>query len=372
MFGAKNGWERPNWFAKSKDESGYGYSFGRQNWFSAQAREHRACRENVAVFDQTGFSKIIIKGPDALNILQWLCGAEIDVPMGKAVYTGMFNARGCFESDLTIIRTGPQEFYIVTGSSQTWRDMDWIRRNMRPTDRAELVDVTEAFSVISVMGPNARKLLQKITEANLSNDAFPFGTSQLISIGQFTARAVRLTYVGELGWELHTPASQAHSLYNEIMGAGKDLSVTNAGHYAINSLRLEKAYRAWGADISPDDTALEAGLGFAINWKKDFLGKEALLKQKQSGATRKLVTFVLQDPEPVLWGSEPILRDGKAVGYTTSGSYAHTLGAGIGMGYVKGDVAGRFEINVSGKLYPATPQLRAPYDPERKRILTSD
>lgn len=372
VFGVKNGWERPNWFAKSKDESSFGYSFGRQAWFSAQAREHRACRESVAVFDQTGFSKFIFKGPDALNILQWLCGAEMDVPIGKAIYTGMFNARGCFESDLTIIRSGAQEFYIVTGSSQTWRDQDWIRRNMRPTDRAELVDVTEAFSVISVMGPNARKLLQKITEANLSNDAFPFGTSQLISIGQFTARAVRLTYVGELGWELHVAASQARSLYNAIMAAGAELGVTDAGHYAINSLRLEKGYRAWGADISPDDTALEAGLGFAINWKKDFLGKDALLKQKQTGLTRKLVIFVLQDPEPVLWGSEPILRDGKAVGYTTSGSYAHTLGGGIGMGYVKGEVTGRFEINVSGKLYAATPHLRAPYDAERKRILTSD
>jgi 4-methylaminobutanoate oxidase (formaldehyde-forming) len=372
VFGQKNGWERPNWFAKNETENRFGYSFGRQNWFKAQAREHRACRENVAVFDQTGFSKFIFKGPDALNILQWLCGAEIDVPIGKAVYTGMFNARGCFESDLTIIRTGPQEFYIVTGSSQTWRDADWIRRNMRPTDRAELVDVTEAFSVISVMGPNARKLLQKASEANFSSEAFSFGTSQLISIAQSTARAVRLTYVGELGWELHVPASQARSVYNEIMTAGNELGITNAGHYAINSLRLEKGYRAWGADISPDDTALEAGLGFAINWKKDFLGKDALLKQKQSTLTRRLVTFVLQDPEPVLWGSEPILRDGKPVGYTTSGSYAHTLGAGIGMGYVKGEVTGRFEINVSGKLYPATPHLRAPYDPDRKRILTSD
>jgi 4-methylaminobutanoate oxidase (formaldehyde-forming) len=194
----------------------------------------------------------------------------------------------------------------------------------------------------------------------------------MISIGKATVRAVRITYVGELGWELHIPTSQTELVYDALLDAGSIFDIEHAGHYAINSLRLEKGYRAWGADISPDDTALEAGLGFAINWKKDFLGKDALLKQKQSGLTRKLVTFVLQDPEPVLWGSEPILRDGKPVGYTTSGSYAHTLGAGIGMGYVKGEVAGRFEINVSGKLYPATPHLRAPYDPERKRILTSD
>jgi sarcosine dehydrogenase len=226
--------------------------------------------------------------------------------------------------------------------------------------------------VISVMGPNARKLLQPLSDTNLSNDGFAFATSQIISIGEATTRAVRITYVGELGWEFHVPTSQAALLFNTIREAGQALGLMNAGHYAINSLRLEKAYRAWGADISPDDTALEAGLGFAINWKKDFLGRDALLKQKHAGLTRRLVTFVLQDPEPVLWGSEPILRDGKAVGYTTSGSYGHTLRAAVGMGYVKGAEAlegGRFEINVSGKLYPATPHLRGPFDPERRKIL---
>jgi len=232
--------------------------------------------------------------------------------------------------------------------------------------------VTEAFSVISVMGPNARKVLQPLTDANLANEAFPFATSQIISVGKATARAVRITYVGEVGWELHVPAGQAALVYDSIVEAGRPFGLVNAGHYAINSLRLEKGYRAWGADISPVDTALEAGLGFAINWKKDFLGKEALLKQKQAGLARQLVTFVLQDPEPVLWGSEPILRDGKAVGYTTSGSYGHTLGGAVGMGYVKGAEpiqSGRFEINVSGKLYAATPHLRSPFDPERRKIL---
>jgi heterotetrameric sarcosine oxidase gamma subunit len=372
-FGAKNGWERPNWFASSTNQKpNVEYSFSRQNWFENHAREHKACRENVVIFDQTGFSKFTFKGPDALAVLQWLCGAEMDVPIGKAVYTGMFNARGCFESDLTMVRTASDEFYIVTGTSQTWRDADWIRRNMRPGERAQLTDVTEGFSVISVMGPNARKLLQPLTDTNLSHEAFPFGTSQIISIGQATVRAVRITYVGELGWELHVPTSQAALLYDTIFEAGRPLGLVNAGHYAINSLRLEKAYRAWGADISPDDTALEAGLSFAINWEKDFLGKEALLKQKKSGLARRLVTFVLQNPEPVLWGSEPILRNGKPVGYTTSGSYGHTLGGAVGMGYVKGVESiesSHFEINVSGKLYAATPHLRSPIDPERRKIL---
>ncbi len=355
------------------------YSFGRQNWFDCHAREHRACRENVAVFDQTGFSKYLFKGSDALKVLQRLCGADMDVLPGKVVYTGMFNARGTFESDLTAIRLGAEEFYLVSSTSQTIRDLDWIHRNMRPAEHAELTDVTEAYSVISVMGPTSRALLHRVTEADLSNEAFPFGTAQNIEIGMAAVRAVRLTYVGELGWELHVATSQAALVYDSLMEAGRDLGVVNAGHYAINSLRLEKAFRAWGADISPDDTALEAGLGFAVSWEKSapFLGQDALFKQKQTGLKRQLVTFVLLDPSPVLWGSEPIYRNGDAVGYTTSGAYGQTLGAAVGMGYVKNTegvstkfiLDGSYEIGVSGRRYPATPYLRPPYDPERKKVL---
>jgi len=378
-FGSKSGWERPNWFAGSGASPKVDYSFGRQNWFERHGHEHRACRENVAVFDQTGFSKYLFKGPDALNVLQRLCGADLDVPPGKAVYTGLFNSRGTFESDLTVVRLRDDEFYLITGTSQTIRDLDWVRRNIQPAEHALLTDVTEAYSVISVMGPNSRVLLARVTDADLANEKFPFGTTQTIGIGMATVRAVRLTYVGELGWELHIPTSQAATVYESLMEAGRDLGVANAGHYAINSLRLEKAYRAWGADISPDDTALEAGLGFAVGWGKSaaFLGKDELLKQKQTGLKRRLVTFVLQDSGPVLWGSEPIYRNGVAVGYTTSGSYGHTLGAAVGMGYVKNAdgvspefvTTGTYEINVSGKRYPATPFLRSPYDPDRKKIL---
>jgi heterotetrameric sarcosine oxidase gamma subunit len=328
-FGSKNGWERPNWFAPRGVKPVVQYSFGRQNWFDRHAREHRACRESVAIFDQTGFSKFLLQGQHALNVLQRLCGADMDVPIGKAVYTGMFNARGTFESDITAIRVGRDEFYLISGTSQTVRDMDWIRRNVRAGEHAELTDVTEAHSVIGVMGPNSRVLLGRVTDADLSNQAFSFGTAQVMNIGMATVRAVRITYVGELGWELHVPVSQAVLVYESLLEAGKDYGVVNAGHYAINSLRLEKAYRAWGADISPDDTALEAGLGFAIGWKKGapFLGKDTLLAQKQAGLKRQLVAFVLQDSGPVLWGSEPIYRNGEAVGYTTSGSYGHSLGA---------------------------------------------
>jgi 4-methylaminobutanoate oxidase (formaldehyde-forming) len=378
-FGAKNGWERPNWFARDGMKQEVEYSFGRQNWFQCHAAEHRACRERVAVFDQTGFSKYVVKGDDAVTVLQRLCGNDVDAPVGRVVYTGMFNARGGFESDLTVVRTGLNEFYLVSGSAQTVRDIDWIHRNIGPNEHVEIVDVTGAWSVIGVMGPESRNLLSQLTDADLSNDAFPFATAKDISIGMATARALRITYVGELGWELHVPTEQAGLVYDAVVSAGNALGIRNAGHYAINSLRLEKAYRAWGADLSPDDTALEAGLGFAIAWKKPvpFIGCEALLKQKQAGVKRMLVTFVLQDPAPVLWGSEPIYHNGKAVGYTTSGSYAHSIGAAIGMGFVNHSEKvtqefireGEYEISVNGQRYKATPHLRAPYDPERKRIL---
>jgi 4-methylaminobutanoate oxidase (formaldehyde-forming) len=353
------------------------YSFGRQNWFANHAAEHRAARENVAVFDQTGFSKFVFKGDDVVSVLQRLCGNNVDVPIGQAVYTGLFNERGGFESDLTVIRTSAREYFIVTGSSQTVRDFDWITRNLRSDERAELVDVTNAYSILGVMGPNSRALLSRVTDADLSNAAFPFLSSRVISVGHATVRAVRITYVGELGWELHMPMDQAALVYDTLMAAGKDLGVTNAGHYAINSLRLEKGYRAWGAELSPDDTPLEAGLGFAIDWNKPFLGREALLAQKQAGVKRRLVIFVLEDAEPVLWSSEPIYRDGKPVGYTTSGSYGHTVGGAIAMGYVNNAAGvkpefvqtGRFEINFSGRRYAATASLRPLYDPERRKIL---
>jgi glycine cleavage system aminomethyltransferase T len=378
-FGAKNGWERPNWFARGGMKPVVEYSFGRQNWFDCHAAEHRACREKVAVFDQTGFSKLLIKGSDVVSVLQRLCGNDVDMLVGRIIYTGMFNQQGGFESDLTIVRTGLFEFYLITGTAQTIRDLDWINRHIRPDEHAEIIDVTSGWSVIGLMGPQSRALLSRLTDADLSNAAFPFATAQNIALAQASVRSLRITYVGELGWELHVPTEQATLVYDALMEAGQEFGIANAGHYAINSLRLEKGYRAWGADISPDDTALEAGLGFALAWNKSipFIGREGLLKQKQTGVKRQLVIFTLKDPEPMLWGGEPIHRDGKTVGYTTSGSYAHSLGAAIAMGYVNHSEgvnaefikAGNYEISINGRRYAAMPHLRAPYDPERARIL---
>jgi sarcosine dehydrogenase len=376
-FGAKNGWERPNWFARNGTRPAIEYSFGRQNWFECHTAEHRAARENVAVFDQTGFSKFLLKGRDCVTLLQRLCGNNVDVPAGRAVYTGMFNARGGFESDLTVIRLAANEYYMITGTSQTTRDFDWIKRNIEATQQVELKNVTNDYSVISVMGPNSRRLLSGATDADLSNSAFPFLTAKNIQFGNATVRAVRITYVGELGCELHVPVEQASIVYEKLMAAGMELGVIDAGHYAINSLRLEKGYRAWGAELSTDDSPLEAGLGFAIDWSKPFLGREALLEQKGQPLKRQLVIFVLENPGPMLWGSEPIYRDGQPAGYTTSGSYGHTVGGAIAMGYVNNPAgvnadfikSGQYEINVSGERFSARAYLRAPYDPERKRIL---
>jgi glycine cleavage system aminomethyltransferase T len=355
------------------------YSFGRQNWFENHAAEHRAARERVAIFDQTGFAKLTLKVRDALPVLQRLCGNDVDVAPGRLVYTGMFNERGGTESDLTILRLAEDEYFLVTGTAQGGRDADWIQRNIAPGQDAVLSDVTGAYGVLGVMGPDARVLLGRVSDADLTTGAFPFGTAQSIAVGRATARALRITYVGELGWELHVPVEQMGLAYEALMDAGRELGVANAGHYAINSLRLEKGYRAWGAELSPEDTPLEAGLGFVVAWDKKggFIGRDALLRQKEKGLTRQLLIFVLEDPEPVLWGSEPILMDGRAVGYTTSGSYGFTVGGGIAMGYVK-DAAGihrerlaaaRFEINVSGQRVPARAHFRCPYDPDRKRIL---
>jgi 4-methylaminobutanoate oxidase (formaldehyde-forming) len=373
----KNGWERPNWFGREGTKPIVEYSFGRQNWFDYHAAEHRAARERVAIFDQTGFSKYTFKGRDTVMVLQRLCGNNVDVPIGKTVYTGMFNERGGFESDLTLVRLAADEFYIISGTAQTWRDLDWIRRNIRRDEHAEVIDVTGAFGVLGVMGPNARKLLNRVTDADLSNEAFPFGTAREISVGQAMVRAIRITYVGELGWELHVPMEQLVLVYDNLTAAGSDLGVSNAGHYAINSLRLEKGYRAWGAELSPDDNPLEAGLSFAIAWDKFFIGREALLKAKSRELTRRLVIFVLKNPEPMLWGSEPIYCDGRAAGYTTSGSYGHTVGAAIAMGYVNGSggvnpeliKSSRFEIGVAGERCAAMACLSPPFDPKRTRVL---
>ncbi|MEI6342482.1 MAG: FAD-dependent oxidoreductase [Verrucomicrobiota bacterium] len=380
-FGTKGGWERPNWFAT--DAPGCAatpeasYSFGRQNWFPNHAREHNACRHHVALFDQSAFGKILVRGPEAAARLGHLCAQRIDVEPSRVVYTPMLNERGGYESDVTVLRLGRDEFLVVTGSAQVTRDLAWIRGHLSHGN-AEAFDVTAATAVIGVMGPRSRDLLHRASGKDLSSAAFPFGTFQSLDVGMATVRAVRITYVGELGWELHVPAEQAAQVFAALEAAGRDLGVVNAGHYAINSLRLEKGYRAFGAELSPDETPFEAGLGFAVSWDHEFLGKETLLAAREQPRRKLLVQFVLSVPDIPLWGGEVIFRDGVPCGYTTSGAYGHTVGGGVALGYVKNPgaavtpdwvLAGRYELLADGVRRPALAHLRTPYDPRRERIL---
>lgn len=378
-FGQKMGWERPNWFSSNSPSPDMDYTFERPAWLAYSAKEHLGCRERVALFDQSSFSKFELHGQDALRILQRLCAANLNVPIGKTVYTSMLNERGTFESDLTVIRAAVDSYYLVSGTAQRVRDFDWISRHIPRNASVRLRDVTEDSAVIGVMGPQSRALLQSLTSSPLDHERFPFATSRLMRIGDHELRAVRITYVGELGWELHMNTSEASDVYDFLWQAGQELGVTNAGHYAINSLRLEKGYLAWGTDISTDESPLQAGLGFVIDWNKscDFLGKDALRRQKQQPLQKRMFLFVAEDSSIMLWGNEPIFADDELVGYTTSAAYAHTLGSAIAAGYVRlrngqqpSDVLQiPFAIQVGERMARVRPYLRSPYDPQRQRIL---
>ncbi len=377
-FGAKMGWERANWFAPVGVRPETVYSFGRQNWFPYVAAEHRAAREAVAVFDQTSFSKFLLQGPDAEAALGRLCANDVAVEPGRIVYTGMLNDRGGFESDLTVTRLGADAYFIVTGSAQTTRDAHWITRNLPEGGRAAVTDVTGAWAVLGVMGPRARILLQRLTDADLGNEAFPFATSQEIHLGRALVRASRITYVGELGWELYVPMELAAAVYDALWEAGGDLEMRDAGYYAIDSLRMEKAYRAWGRELTTEDTPLEAGLSFAVRWDKPvpFIGREALLAQRAAPLTKRLVTFVLDDPAALPLGDESVWCEGRLVGSVTSAAFGHTLGRSVAMGWVRRpegvDAAfvggAAFEIEIAGDRFKGRGSLRAPYDPAALRV----
>jgi heterotetrameric sarcosine oxidase gamma subunit len=379
-FGQKMGIERPLYFAEDPALCTLQYAWERPPWFACSAAEHRACREGVALFDQGSFAKYRVEGSGALAVLQRICANDVDVAPGKAVYTAMLNTRGTFESDLTVARLAQDAFYVVTSSGQAARDADWIRQHVPRGAHMTVSDVTAGHAVLSVMGPASRALLADLTSAPLDNEAFPFGAAREMDVGAARVLAMRVTYMGELGWELHVNADQAALLYDTLHAAGRARGLRNAGHYAINSLRLEKAYRAWGSDISTDEDPIEAGLGFAVAWEKPggFIGREALLCKRAAVPRKRLASFVLEDGAPLLWGSEPIFRNGALVGYTTSAAYGHTLGASVAMGYVKlpggatreAVLEGRYEILLDGVRQPARVLLNAPYDPARKKILS--
>lgn len=381
-FGSRMGWERPNVFAPQGVEPMIEYGWGKPNWLPWSAQEQRATRTAVTVFDQTSFSKFLLIGADAERALQWLCTADVAVPVGRAVYTGLLNQRGTYESDVTVTRTGEEEFLIVSSAATTERDRDHLRRTIAgrfPDARATLIDVTSAFAVLAVMGPRSRELLSRLTDADLGNAAFPFGSSQEITVGYSTVRATRITYVGELGWELYVPTEFAVGVYADLLAAGADLGVRRAGYYAIESLRLEKGYRAFGRELTPDRNPVEAGLLFACKLRTDipFLGREAVEKARADGVRRRLVGFRVADPEPMLWGGELIVADGRAAGQVTSAAWGDTAGSCVGLAYVwspDGDLVtpdlirgSDYQVDVGGHRYPVEVTLKPLYDPDNER-----
>ncbi len=378
-FGEKLGWERPNWFAATeRGESPHDvYSYERQNWFDAVGREHRAAREAAVLIDQTSFAKFALKGPDALPALNWICSNNVDKPVGSLTYTQMLDDSGGIQCDLTVCRVANDEFYIVTGTGFATHDFDWIQRSIPEGMNAQLFDITSANTVLSLMGPQSRDILRTVTSADVTAESFAFGTQRIIGIAGCLVRALRVTYVGELGWELHLPVEYATTVYDALMSSGAAHGLTNAGYRAIESCRLEKGYRAWGSDIGPDHSPIEAGLGWAVKLRSEiaFRGRDAVAMQRRDGIRKMLAGFTC-DPAVVLLGRETIYRDGQRVGWLTSGGYGYTISRSIGYGYVRNPegvtadyvTGGSYELEVAGDRVPAVVSLQPFYDPSNARV----
>jgi glycine cleavage system aminomethyltransferase T/glycine/D-amino acid oxidase-like deaminating enzyme len=372
------GWERPNWYAPEGVEAKYEYSYGRQNWFEHSAAEHKAVRENVAVFDQSSFAKFRLEGADALRVINQVSANNMDVKVGRLVYTQWLNERGGIEADLTVTRLAEDTFLVVSAAETETRDFHWLKSHIPDGANCVLTNVSSGMGVISLMGPRSRELLQSLTPADMSHKAFPFATSQEIELGYAIVRASRITFVGELGWELYIPTEFMLGVYDEIVAAGAAFDLAHAGYHALNSLRMEKGYRHWSHDITDEDSPLEAGLDFTVKFDKPggFIGKDELLKQREAGLRRRLVQFRLKDPEPLLYHNEPIWCDDKIVGHITSGAYGHTLGGCVGLGYVHTEpsasddniLGGSYEIEVATERFAAEASLSPMYDPGNQKI----
>lgn len=378
VFGSKLGWERPNWFAPDGAEARDIPSMGRQNWFDAVGDEHRHVREKVGVFDQSSFAKYEISGADALSALSLICANDVTKPVGRLTYTQLLNSRGGIEADLTVARIAEDRFYIVTGTGFRTHDLAWIREHVPAGADVHITDITEDYGTLSMMGPHARDVLEKVTTEDVSNAAFPFGHIREIGIAGAVVRALRVTYVGELGWELHIPIDAIGEVFDVLMEAGQTWGIRPIGYRALESLRLEKGYRAWGSDITPNDTPFEAGLGWAVKLRKntDFIGRRALETAQSGPRAKQLMGFTVDDPDVVLSGRETILRNGEPVGYLTSGGYGYTIGKSIGYGYVRNAdgvdrdylSSGVYELVVASERTPAQIQFGPMFDPEMTRV----
>ncbi|MEO0360035.1 MAG: glycine cleavage T C-terminal barrel domain-containing protein, partial [Pseudomonadota bacterium] len=375
VMGELAGWERANWFARGGQEAEYQYAWKRQNFFDNVREEHMAVRQNVGMYDMSSFGKIRVEGRDAEAFMNHVGGGDYAVPVGKIVYTQFLNRRGGIEADVTVTRLSETAYLVVTPAATRLADQTWMRRHIGDFD-VVLTDVTAGEGVLAVMGPRSRELLQAVSSADYSNDVNPFGTAQEVEIGMGLARVHRVTYVGELGWEVYVSADQCAHVFETLAEAGADFGMRLCGMHMMDTCRVEKGFRHFGHDITCEDHVVEAGLGFAVKTAKaDFIGRDAVLRKKDEGVKSRLLQFLLNDPEPLLYHHEPVLRDGEIVGYLTSGAYGHHLGAAVGLGYVpcEGEsaaevLASSYEIEVAGARVPATASLKPLYDPKSERV----
>ncbi len=375
VFGEAAGWERANWFANPGQKAEYEYSWGRTNWFENQKAEHMAVRTGVGFFDMTSFGKIRVEGRDACAFLQKMCGADLNVPAGRIVYTQMLNNRGGIECDLTVTRLSETAFLLVVPGATLQRDLAWLRRHVGDMF-AVITDMSASESVMCIMGPKARELMNRVSPNDFSNEAFPYATAQEIEIGMGLARAHRVTYVGELGWEIYASSDQTAHVFESLEEAGADLGLKLCGMHTLDSCRIEKGFRHFGHDITDEDHVLEAGLGFAVKTDKgDFIGRDAVLRKKEKGLSRRLLQFRLKNPDEFCFHNEALVRDGKIVSIITSGNYGHFLGGSIGMGYVPSEgetaeqvLASTYEIEIAGRRVPAEASLKPMYDPKAERV----
>ena len=375
-FGSKSGWERANWFARDNKPAVDTHTFGRPEWHDAVGAEHTACRECVALFDQSSFVKLLITGLDAESLLQRLCATDVAVAPGTVRYAPMLDRHGGIACDLTVARLSPTDYYLVSGTAMATHDIDHIARHIRPAENVSVVDITSGYGVLGLMGPQSRTLLQRLAESDLGRDVFPFGTMQEVMIAGAPVRVLRISFVGELGYELHVPTEYLLTVFDTLHDAGVEHGLVNAGYRAIDSLRLEKQFCAWGAEIGPDHSLLEAGLGFAVDQNKaDFVGRDAVYAQRSAPLKKILATFIITGDQPLL-GGETIYRDGEVVGWITSGGFAHSFVCPVGLGHVRREqgvdtdylASGCYELDVAGTRIPAEISLRALYDPTGARM----
>ena len=381
-FSESHGWELPDWFAPTPEEARIEtYSWGRQDWFDWHAAEHRAAREDAILMDMSSMSKFLVQGRDACALLNRISCNQVDVAVGRVVYTAWANEAGGFEADLTVTRMDQDRFMVVVGENSHGHTETWMRRHIRPGEFVTITDMTAGITQINLHGPTARDILEAVSTADLSIAAFPFMSARMIDIGFFQVFALRVTYVGELGWELQVPCLHAVQVYDLLVNAGANHSLRNAGMQTLSSLRLEKAYRDFGVDLDNTDNPIEAGLGFAVKFDKPggFIGKEALAGIKAAGTPkRRMLQFLLADPDPLLHGNEIIYLDGQPVGYIQVGAYGHTLGGAVGIGFAETEgpltadcvSSGEWSIEIAGKHFPARASLKPLFDAQMERVRT--